>query len=98
MERGYPMYRFAALLDELANADGEHPDVAVTHESEWSLTIYRSGFLVLENLEDGQPMHLDPSNREETLDLMVALAEGRIEDVKSRPWRDGYPPSASSRP
>ena len=96
MESGYPTERFTELLEELASADDEHPDVSVVHESEWSLTVYKSGFLVLENLEFGEPSYLGPADaKQSTLDLMVGIAEGRIEEVRSAPWRPGYPPRST---
>jgi hypothetical protein len=91
MESGYPMDRFSVLLDELLTSDDEHPDVAVGYESEWTLTISRSGVLILENLEEGEPMHLGPPGRAATLEIMAAVAEGRLDDVRSRPWLVGYP-------
>jgi hypothetical protein len=96
MNPGYPIERFADLLGELSVADSEHPDIAVVHESEWSLTVYRSGFVVLENLEDGEPMHLGPLDRDRTIELMIGVAEGRIAELQSEPWRPGYPPGQGS--
>ena len=84
--------RFGELLDELENADDEHPDISVTHESEWSLAVYKSGFVVLENLEDGDPVHAGPMDRQGTLRLMVAVAEGRMGEVEAASWKPGYPP------
>ena len=92
MDADYPVDRFPVLLDELAKADGEHADVAVSHESEWTLTIGRSGVLILENVEDEDPMHVGPIGRSATLELMTALAHGRLDDVRSMPWVEGYPP------
>ena len=91
MERDFPICRFGELLDELSDVDDEHPDVAVTHESEWSLSILGSGFVCLENVEeDDCPVHMGPLDRQTTLRLMVAVAEGRIEEARSEPWRPGY--------
>jgi hypothetical protein len=92
MESGFPSERFGELLDELSDADAEHPDVAVAHESEWCLTVYRSGFVVLENLGVGNPVHCGPLDRAKTIALMLAVAEGRIDDVESEAWWPGYPP------
>ena len=91
-EKGLSTERFSRLLDELSNADDEHPDVSVTHESEWCLTAYKSGFAVLENLEDGQPVHAGPLDRATMVSPMLAVAEGRIGDAQSYAWRPGYPP------
>lgn len=92
MESNFPIEHLGELFDELSNTDNEHPDVSVSHESEWSLTVYRSGFVVLENLEDGEPMHIGPLDRGAAVELMVAVAEGRIDEVQSRSWQTGYPP------
>lgn len=81
------------LLGELAFADSDHADVAVIHESEWSLTAYKSGYLVLEHLEDGHAMHLGPVEDEAVrVQLMTGLAEGNIEQVRAALWHPGYPP------
>ncbi len=89
-----PTERFSELLDELSAADRDHPDVSVTHETEWCLSVFRSGFVVLENLEEGDPMHLGPLDHGAILALMAAVAEGRIGDVQSAAWKPGYPPNA----
>lgn len=80
-----------ALLDELSQADDEHPDVAVKHESEWTLSVYRSGKVVWENVEaDDEPRHLDGLVREATLALMAALINGRLDVIEAQPWAPGY--------
>ena len=85
--------RFETLLDELEHADDEHPDISVTHETEWSLSVFGSGFVVFENLEDGHhPRHAGPLDRAAVLRLTVAVAEGRIADVESESWSPGRPP------
>ena len=68
----------------------------MTHETEWSLSVFRSGFVVFENVEDGHhPLHADPLDRAAVLRLMAAVAEGRISDVLSDSWKPGYPPRRS---
>lgn len=91
MERNYPTTRFADLLAELSDADEEHPDVAVTHDSQWSLSVYRNGFVVLENDEEGEPRHLGPIDEDATISLMQLLAIGELATVLAHPWRPGYP-------
>lgn len=94
MESDLPFDRFPELLDELLAADGEHADISVTHESEWSLSVHRSGRVVLETLDEGVPMHCGPLPRDEVLGLMVAVAAGRLDEVRGKPWVAGYPPHA----
>lgn len=82
---------FAALLDELDAATAEHGDVAVGHESGWTLTLLARGRVVWENVEEGSaPKHLDGLSRDETLDLMAMLAAGDEVGVEARPWALGY--------
>lgn len=91
MESNLATSRFHELLDELADADAEHTDVSVTHESEWSLSIFRDGRAILEHLEEGDIFHRNAVERAELIDLMVAVAEGRIAEARSGPWKPGLP-------
>lgn len=94
MERNLPTSRFGELLDELALTDAEHPDVSVTHESEWCITVGRSGAVILENVEDddGDPVHAVGLGREEILALLRELAVGNVDKLRSGVWQPGYPP------
>jgi len=82
---------FSALLDELQEATVEHGDVAVGHESGWTLTVLARGRVVWENVEEGGgPQHLDGLSRDETLELMALVASGDTDAVGSRSWVPGY--------
>lgn len=82
---------FPALLDELDDVTAEHGDVAVSHETGWTLTVLASGRVVWENIEEGgEPHHLDGLSRDETLELMELAALGDFDAVESRPWAKGY--------
>lgn len=90
MESGLPLSALPGLLDELERVDAEHGDVSVTHESEWCISVSRSGYTTLEHLERGEPRHLRDLPREKILDLWTKLANGDIEGVKSAAWISGY--------
>ncbi|MFG3257090.1 hypothetical protein [Streptomyces sp. NPDC048172] len=79
----------ARVLDGLAEADDEHPDVSLSHESGWYLSAFRDGLLVWENTEDGSapPGELREVAREEILRLFGLLARGDIASVERLPWR-----------
>lgn len=80
------------LLDELGNADTEHPDVAVGHESGWTLSVYPNGLVVLEDVEsDSEPMHRAGVSKEEALGICLLVALGRLDRVRSLQWETGYP-------
>lgn len=82
--------RLREVLAELDAEDDEHPCVSLTHESEWSLGAYPNGLLVWENVEDGEPRHLNNVARERVLTLWLELAAGRVDEVESEPWLQGY--------
>ena len=82
---------FRSLLGELADATVEHGDVAVSHESGWTLTVLAGGRVVWENVEEGgEPEHLDGLSRDETVELMELAAAGDVDAVGSRSWLPGY--------
>ncbi len=83
--------RECEILTELDSEDVEHPCVALTHESEWSLGAYPSGALTWENVTtDDEPRHMNGISRERILELWAKLAEGRIAEIESEPWLPGY--------
>lgn len=96
MESDVPLERLNDLLDELSLTDKEHPDVCVSHESGWALILFKSGIAVLEDVEEGEPMHLGPLDRPSTLSAMTEIAAGKIEALRARPWRPGYGAGASA--
>ncbi|MFF8711800.1 hypothetical protein ACF07T_10195 [Streptomyces sp. NPDC015184] len=80
------------VLDGLADADDEHPDVSLSHESGWSLSAFRDGLLIWENVEDDPAAATAPgerrvAGREETLRLFRLLAAGDIASIEALPWR-----------
>ena len=86
-----------AVLDELANADQEHFDVALSHESGWTLSVFAGGRLVLENVEqratERHTSGLDPLGRDKNmiLGLWTSLAQGNVDQViASLSWQPGY--------
>lgn len=91
MEQPEDISGFPTLLDELAEATAEHGDVAVGHESGWTLTVLARGRVVWENVEEGSaPQHLDGLSRDDTLELMALVAVGDIDAVEARSWVPGY--------
>lgn len=81
--------RLRAILAELDANDAEHPDVALTHESEWCLSAFPSGLLIWENLEQGEPRHMNGVSRERVLELWMKLAQGQLDCLEAEPWLPG---------
>ena len=80
-----------ALVRELDEADVEHPDVSVSHESEWTLSAFASGLLVWENVEeDDEPRHMRDVPRAVVLRHFETLVRGDLEAVHALPWSPGY--------
>jgi len=91
MNRTHDISALSALLDELEQATVENVDVAVSHESGWSLTVLASGLVVWENVEEGgAPRHVRGLSRDETLELMELVASGNTDAVGSASWIPGY--------
>jgi hypothetical protein len=85
-----PLSVLPSLLDELLLADDEHGNIALTHESEWCISVSPSGHVLFENLEQGEPRHLRQASREKILDLWARLARGDIESLETEAWVPGY--------
>lgn len=76
-----------ALVAELDDADGEHTDVTVQHESGWALSAYQTGLVIWGNVEaDADVGQLTGVSRAEMVELFTYLVNGDIEAVASRPW------------
>ena len=83
------MRSLLASLDEPAAEDAEHPDIALIHDpSGWSISVFPSGTVTLENLEteEAAPLYMNAVSRQEALQLWQELAKGEIERVRQRPW------------
>lgn len=91
MERNPPLNALRELVAELDAAQTEHGDVAISDESGWTLSGYRNGAVVWENVEEGEPRHLTSVSREDLLELMRLVASGDLGAVEKKAWKDGYP-------
>ncbi len=69
-------------------SDDEHTSVSVTHESEWRLGVYRGGYVVLENLEEGEPRHMTDVPPEKILLLWQFRAAGDLRRAGTRAVED----------
>lgn len=79
------------LLSSLAAPDREHPDVSLSHESGWCLSVFGSGLVVLENVESSEgPWHMMPSSPQYSLNLWRLLSGGQVTEIRSHPWVPGY--------
>ncbi|MDQ8205881.1 hypothetical protein SH580_15470 [Coraliomargarita algicola] len=80
------------LLDSLDARDAdeaEHPDVSLIHDhSGWSLSVYPSGVVTFENLDevDDAPRFMSGITRNQALEMWLELSRGKIQQVNSRPW------------
>jgi hypothetical protein len=92
MERDPPISSLALLLAELEDRpeDIEHTDVSLTHESEWCMSVGRTGTVTLENLESGGARHMVGVPEAKVLALWALLARGDLEVVMTEPWKLGY--------
>lgn len=92
-----PLDSLSALYDELEHEDEEHPDVSLTHDSEWTLAAFGGGLLIWENagaIED-EARHMKGVPKEKVLELWRKLAQGKIEEINEEPWLPGCGPPMS---
>jgi hypothetical protein len=91
-ERDVPAKRFAEILAELKDADDEHPDVSLEHESAWGLSYGRSGVVTFENVEsrEGKPRHMRDITPKQVIALWKRLARGDLAWLEKQPWQPGY--------
>jgi len=76
------------LVAELDAADVEHPDVAISDESGWTLSAYRSGKVLWENVERGDDEYsLDGVSRDEVIRLFRLVAVGDLDAIHRMPWQ-----------
>lgn len=84
----------AQLVQELDGArDDEHPDVSISDdESGWSVSVFQSGLVVLENVEDEleEPRHMVDIPRSSATDILRLVANESWSELESLPWRSGY--------
>jgi len=82
-----------ALLTQLDAADQEHTDVAVRTAGGWTISAYRSGNVVFENVEarSSVPRHFKGLPRDDIARLMRLLAAGDLAALELEPWEPGYP-------
>ena len=87
----YPIESLTDLYAELSNADKEHTDVSLTHETEWCLSAFSSGLLVWENVAgDGEPKHMHNVPKEKVIHLWSLLAQGSVSEINNENWLAGY--------
>lgn len=86
--------RVMSELDE--DVDPEHPDVALSHESGWTLSAFPSGLVIWENVEsDAEPRHRVLDIRQDLRGLWLALADGDLGAVEAFGWFPGHGPTAA---
>jgi hypothetical protein len=88
MERDPSAERIDALITELEHVDEEHPDIALSHESGWTLSAFQDGRVFWENVEndDTPPRWMRGVRREHLRMLFGRLADGDLAAVDSEPW------------
>lgn len=89
-EREVPAERFAEILAELKAADSEHSTTSLKHESEWVLSYCKTGVLVYENVEEGDPRHMAGVPASVVVELWKRLADGELDALEKQPWKAGY--------
>ena len=92
MDREPSLTSLRPLLAELEDRpeDTEHGSVALTHESEWCITVSRGGYVIFENLETGGARHMKNVPEAAILRMWEQLAAGEIAQLEALLWLPGY--------
>ncbi|WP_419995880.1 hypothetical protein [Streptomyces boninensis] len=71
------------ILSRLQNADEEHPDVSLGHESGWTLSVYGDKTVLWENVEDPdiEPRQVTLGSWDTVVDLLLKVSHGDFEAV-----------------
>lgn len=81
------------LLDSLVMDDDQNPDVSLTHESGWTLSVFDGGLVVWQNRDTGDdPVHMTNLSRQQVLSLWHNLARGETESLQAHAWQEGPEP------
>jgi hypothetical protein len=84
-----------ALLGTLTSDDAE-ACVSLVLDGQWTLSANHSGLVCLENAAAGEgPWHMTGIPVTEILALWQQLTEGKIQDLRKLPWKDGNGHDAS---
>jgi hypothetical protein len=77
-----------AIVASLNNADEEHADISLVHESGWSLSIYPDRTLMWENVEnpDTAPRETSLDTWDEVINALFKLSRGDIAALDSLDW------------
>ena len=80
------------LLDSLAEEsqnEVDHPDISLVHDSSgWSIGVYPSGIITLENLDDAEETirYMKNVSLNHVHNLWMKLSRGDITYVHKQPW------------
>ncbi|MCJ8312064.1 MAG: hypothetical protein HRU38_03870 [Saccharospirillaceae bacterium] len=89
----YPLDQLAKVLSELDKAEDIESCVALTHDSEWCLSMHPEGYMLWENNlgELDECWFMEDVSAEKAIELWTLLAKGEIDVLKEEPWVAGDP-------
>jgi hypothetical protein len=78
-------------LAELERSDPEHPDCWLSDDTGWTISVFESGLVTLENIESGDgPWHMRGVSNATALELWMLLASGNLTALRAKAWQPGY--------
>ncbi len=89
----YPIDKFPKLLSELDGEIDIEKYVALTHESEWCLSVAPNNLLILNNNFDelDDSWYMENVANENIIKLWCLLAIGNVDKIKAEQWIYGDP-------
>ena len=89
----YPLDKLAKVMKELDKAQDIESCVALTHESEWCLSMHPEGYVLWENnmADLDECWYMEDVSEEKSIELWKMLAKGEVEEIKNEAWIEGDP-------
>ncbi|NCG08299.1 MAG: hypothetical protein GWO81_01815 [Verrucomicrobia bacterium] len=79
-----------STLDQDRSVTASHPDVSLVNDTNgWSLSVFASGIVTFEQLDDPDeaPRYMKNVSRDKALSLWLDLAAGKLKALNAQPWK-----------
>lgn len=85
--------------EEFPRPDYEHSQISVVNEQDWGISVYLRGFVELHHLTDFSipSRYRYGLSKEELIELLLLLAQEKMEEVFAQPWQDSTNAFTSER-
>jgi len=76
-----------AIIASLQDDVPEHPDVWLTHDSGWTISLFPSGLAVLENEHTHNTSQIENITPDQALQMWLQLSQGNVQSLLKQNWQ-----------